>query len=236
MSQTVFDFFISLVKLDSYLYDLSQKYIKTQENLICLDQQICTLNSQLKQAEAKLQEFKRNIDFKELELKTLDVSAQGLQAKLNRISGPQQFLSLQTELDKLFLERSKQEDVLIWLWNELEQNELNYKVFVLEIQESLKKLEFDYKKLQMALIELAQEKQQYELQRPELLDKVPQDWLSDYLSMKEKVVNPVVAVKNQSCGACFCVISVQDLASLNKRKLLHCKECYRLLYIDSPSN
>ena len=52
-----------------------------------------------------------------------------------------------------------------------------------------------------------------------------------YAVMRAKVTDPVVPVIDGSCSACFYKISPQDMQLLARRKLVQCKDCFRLLYL-----
>lgn len=60
---------------------------------------------------------------------------------------------------------------------------------------------------------------------------VPAEWLEKYATMRARVTDPVVPVINGDCSACFYQVSTQDMQQLRHRKLLQCKDCFRLLYL-----
>ena len=66
----------------------------------------------------------------------------------------------------------------------------------------------------------------------DLCNVVPAELLDNYEHMRGLVINPVVPVVHNSCSACFYPVPAQDLAILKKGKLLPCKSCYRILYIE----
>jgi predicted nucleic acid-binding Zn-ribbon protein len=48
--------------------------------------------------------------------------------------------------------------------------------------------------------------------------------------------DPIVPVHGTSCSSCFYTIIKQDYANLKKVGMLPCRNCYRLLYLDTDTN
>lgn len=61
---------------------------------------------------------------------------------------------------------------------------------------------------------------------------LPEEWLEKYAIMRARINDPVVPVFDGNCSACFYKISVQDMQFLKHRKLIQCKDCFRLLYLE----
>lgn len=60
---------------------------------------------------------------------------------------------------------------------------------------------------------------------------IPQEWLIKYEKMKKAISNPVVPVQNGFCSSCLYKISNADLDSIRHNKLVECRDCFRILYM-----
>ena len=69
-------------------------------------------------------------------------------------------------------------------------------------------------------------------QRDAKIALLPEEWATMYENMRGRVLNPVVPVSQDSCSACFYLISSRDLQALRHNGILSCKDCYRFLYFD----
>ena len=68
-------------------------------------------------------------------------------------------------------------------------------------------------------------------QRKQKEGLVPHEWLEKYEMMRSRVADPVVQVTQNSCGACYQMLTNQDLVRARHGALMQCKKCFRLLYI-----
>lgn len=60
---------------------------------------------------------------------------------------------------------------------------------------------------------------------------VPAEWLEKYEMMRSRVADPVVQVTQDSCGACYQLLTSQDLVRAKRGALIQCRKCFRLLYL-----
>jgi predicted nucleic acid-binding Zn-ribbon protein len=71
-----------------------------------------------------------------------------------------------------------------------------------------------------------------EEQRHKALVKLPAEWVARYSSLLQQVPNPYVPVINGICSGCSYAVLQKDLIDLRAHRMVYCKECYRLLYLE----
>ena len=67
--------------------------------------------------------------------------------------------------------------------------------------------------------------------RPAKEIMVPSEWLDKYMHMRMRVSDPVVPIMRRGCSACFYTIPDHEMLRLQRRALVQCKGCFRLLYM-----
>jgi predicted nucleic acid-binding Zn-ribbon protein len=60
---------------------------------------------------------------------------------------------------------------------------------------------------------------------------VPSELRENYLNLRSRITNPVVALQGQSCSGCCIELLAQDMHSLSTRTVIQCRGCYRFLFI-----
>jgi predicted nucleic acid-binding Zn-ribbon protein len=65
----------------------------------------------------------------------------------------------------------------------------------------------------------------------EQLLNVPLELRDNYLNLRTRIQNPVVALNGQSCSGCCIELLAQDMHSLSTRTVIQCRGCYRFLFI-----
>lgn len=232
MNLSVFDHFIALVKLDSSVIGLSLEHQKNYDYLLSVDQQICILQERLETSLEKVSTLKKSVAYHDLKLKTIDSSIKAQEDLLEVTDNPQKYLKAQKDLAALRYEQLYWDDILINLWQEYEDADQEYSIFKEQVEKELHTLKEAHALVKNTLALIVQQQAEYKAMRNDMTLKFPQEWLESYTDMRNKVDNPMVIIKGQSCSGCFCIVPSQDLLALKNRKLLRCKECYRFLYID----
>jgi len=229
-----FQKFIDLVTFDQSLVKIERdikKYQEIEQSIILAitHEQDKFLESKHAKAQAR-----KAVDEKELFMKVLDEKATQLKKKLETVASQREAKSLEKEIAALHEEQSLHEQELMNLWNKSENLEKNFQAKQLEHDAAIAQLheqiianQLEQKKIQHDNVLLLQERQEKE-------KNIPQEWLTSYANMQGRVNNPVVPVVNDACDGCFYSITPKDLQVLRQNKLLQCKDCYRLLYINSP--
>lgn len=222
--------FISLVEVD-------QKYDAQVKSLHELDVQCARYEAEFLEKKnecdierLRIRELRKKIDEKELELKVLGVRERGKAAQLENVSNPREYTSLSQEIEGLIARQKQQEDEILQLLAvyEFEEKLVQNKADVLVVHQAEMEKKLEACTFQKKVIEATMN--QLDEQRREYIKNVQPELLTKYEQMRAQISNPVVPVKNNVCTGCFYEVRPHDLIDVRHHKLVHCKECYRLLY------
>ena len=232
MSATPFDLFIELVRLDRSIYDLKIRRDAIKSEVDELNKRIEDAEESLSVVNLVYHNIQKKIDESELELKSIDDQLNFKKTKLDTVSSPKQFESLQTEILQLAGKRALMEDDLLKIYHDLEIAKKNkqekQKNFEILREETLKSVSNKESLVQGFDSEIATKI--FERQPKE--QGFPVEWLDKYNSMGQSIANPVVPLVNNACGACFYTPPVSDVSKLKHRQLISCGNCFRILYIE----
>lgn len=230
MSNHPFQAFIELISLDQDIRTIHREIIQIQQN-----SGECLVEKQ--KVVARLDKFKQHVhslrkmvDTQELEMKELDQQEKAQKERLDSVGKTKEHQALKKEIDRFKRAQHEAEVTLMSIWNKLEiaQKELAEQQTTYDTKiEALHKLIHDQQEKITALQQRLEEKKS---ERPTKESGIPQDWLDKYSHMRMQVENPVVPVERGGCSACFYTIPDQELLRLNRRALVQCKGCFRLLY------
>jgi len=226
-----FQRFIDLVTFDQNLVKIERDIKKKQDVYDSLLADIQRLDKNFIDVKFAQQQARKAVDDKELAMKILDVQEADLKYKLASVGNQREYKSLEKETLAVNQRRMEEERDLLILWNKLDTLYKTYDVKSSQHEEMIMQYNANLDQIKAEITVLEEQLKQLSLQRQHYIDMIPQDWLDMYVNMRGKVINPVVPVVNDSCDACFYSITPRDLQMLRKSKLLQCKDCYRLLYI-----
>lgn len=231
MTQTPFEKFIALVEVDQKINSLNAQiasYRKKITDLVEESQSHLLAHEKIKE---KYEHIRKEVDAKELEMKILDQQESEKKIKLDRVANHREYQSIKAEIDLLKKSQHDLEESLISIWNQLENSkkELDsstsaYQQHDAQIKQQIEQHEAQMQDITAQIDELLKT-------RVEKDQAMPAEWLEKYRIMRSKVSDPVVPVLDGSCSACFYTVSAQDMQDLKRRKLVQCKDCYRLLYL-----
>lgn len=232
MRSIEFQTFIDLVTFDQSLVKIERDIKKSQEIQESLLSDIERLQDDFQDIKLAQLQARKAVDEKELYMKVLDVKESELKAKLQSISNQKEYKSLEKETLGVNAERMKHEQELLVLWNKLDGLEKTYEFKHKLHDEQVAKFTSDVQTIQNEIAALHEQLKHLSEERVNKEKNVPQEWLAMYINMKGRVSNPVVPVVNDACDACFYSVTARDLQLLRNNKLLQCRDCYRLLYIE----
>jgi predicted nucleic acid-binding Zn-ribbon protein len=174
---------------------------------------------------------RKEVDRLELSMKELEERRLFLVNRLQLVRNDKEHLALKHEIDAIKTAQHELETSLLDSWKEYEaaqaqghqkqKESLALEVISKMTIENLAKQEHTLHDEYQALLS----------DRRDRADRVPQEWLDKYSFMQQKIEDPVVPVENGICTACFYSVLQQDLIDLKRRKLLACRDCFRLLYL-----
>lgn len=232
MRSIEFQKFIDLVTFDQSLVKIERDIKKSQENQQSLLMDIDRLQKDFADIKIAKLQARKDVDEKELYMKILDQKESELKKKLASISNQKEYKSLEKETLVVNADRIRHEQDLILVWNKFELLEKSYEFKQKLHDEEVLKLKTEVEKINNEIITLERQLQQLISERMTVEQGVPQEWLNMYVNMKGRVANPVIKVVADSCDACFYSVTPRDMQMLKNNKLLQCRDCYRLLYVE----
>lgn len=222
--------FIDLVAFDQSLSELESSISSVKNKIDTFQLELQKLENSLVEKEEEQKKFKKQLDLQELEVKSLQEKEQRQTEIVEKATNSREYDAAHHELEALKESRDKHEQKLMQLWNVHEQIEKA----IAEVKEHKKAKEEDIKNCIAEENDILQKlKKDFEAKSEERNAKlavVPDEWISLYNHMRGRVTNPVVPVAQESCSACFYIISSKDLQTLKQGELVQCKDCYRFLY------
>ena len=228
-------------KLQSFidLVTFDQNLIKLEKSIDSSDNKINQLRRELEQIQqiigAKKNEhrdLKKRLDLQELAVKDLQDKEKQQSEVVQNISNTKELEAAHKQLEHLKIERDRQEQQLMKLWNLHEALEKEVDSFSQQHESKSEEIKDEILKEQESVKMLQKKLDDLQQQRNTKVAVVPDDWLRRYEHMRGKASDPVVPVLQDSCSACFYSISSRDLQTLKQGDLLQCKDCYRFLYFE----
>lgn len=232
MRSIEFQTFIDLVTFDQSLVKIERDIKKSQEIQESLLSDIERLQDDFLDIKTAKLQARKAVDDKELYMKILDDKESELKKKLASVSNQKEYKSLEKETLVVNSERVRHEQELLVLWNKLDGLEKTYEFKQKLHEEDAAKFYAEVEKIKNEIADFQNQLEVLTIERVEKLKNVPQEWLDMYVNMKGRVANPVVPVVNDSCDACFYSVTPRDLQMLRTNKLLQCRDCYRVLYVE----
>lgn len=231
MNETPFQKFIALVELDQKINTLYASIASATEHINHQNAVIAQHHSMLEKSKQKLHDLKKEVDAKELEMKSLDQQESEKKKRLESLTHYKDYNAIKAEIDQVKQLQHGLEEDLIAAWNNVDNAKKEFALMEQELQQKSKDIHVDITKNNENITQLKSEIESLQNARTPKEQSIPEEWLQKYSIMRAKVTNPVVPVNNDNCSACFYKISAQDLQLLKRCKLVQCKDCFRLLYL-----
>ena len=227
-----FQKFIDLVTFDQSLVKIERDIKKMQEIEQSFLVDMKRLNEDFVDVKSAKDQARKAVDEKELYMNILNSKELELKNKLDVVANQKEYQSLQKELSLLHEKRMQHEQDLLALWNRFDLLDKNYESKHKAHEDVVAQLNNEIQTTKKEISELTIQLDEQLAQRELKKQPVPQEWLDMYVNMKGRVSNPVVPVVADSCDACFYSVTPRDLQHLRQNKLLQCRDCYRLLYLE----
>lgn len=231
MTETPFEQFIALVQVDQKINALNAQIAAHRQKIADLQKESQSIAQAHEKVQERYEQIRKEVDAKELEMKILDQQESEKKIKLDNVSNHKEYQSLKAEIDQLRQSQHNLEESLIAIWNQLENAKKEGDASTVSLQEHEVKIKQQIEQHENQIKEISVQVEQLMQDRVAKDQKLPEEWLQKYAIMRAKVSDPVVPVLNGNCSACFYNVSAQDMQELRRRKLVQCKDCYRLLYL-----
>jgi predicted nucleic acid-binding Zn-ribbon protein len=226
-----FNAFIQLVQFDQKTQSYQKEYEAVHAEITTLEERVQSLEKEKKIHEQQIAALKKKVDALELEMRSIDEQERIKKSQLDTVDSVKQYQSLTAEVAIIRENKERIEHELLQAWDTLEEGKKQYTAFMQTLYPTLTALQTTHVEKQTVQAQLHNTVLARTAQRTELVQGIPEEWLEKYHMMQAQVPNPVVTVERDSCAACSWVIPQGDLQRLQKRAILLCKGCYRLLYI-----
>lgn len=231
MTQTPFEKFIALVEVDQKINSLNNQIATHRKKIADLGQESQAHLLAHEKIKEKYEQTRKEVDAKELEMKILDQQESEKKIKLDQVANHREYQSIKSEIDLLKKSQHDLEESLISIWNQLENTKKELDASAIAHQQQDVQIKQQIEQNETQINQITDQIDELLKVRVELDQNMPLEWLEKYSIMRARVSDPVVPVLDGSCSACFYKVSAQDMQDLKRRKLVQCKDCYRLLYL-----
>lgn len=227
----------------SELHDLYGKLRALQTQLQSAPRQIkarqqisAAKNAEIDAVREKMKKLKLSADQSNLQVKTNESKVLGLKSKLNQATSNREFDALRSQIEADEMANSVLEDEVLAAFEKLDR-----------LKEDLAQLEAELGTLKAAEAKLAQElesaapglrKQVAELEASiaKAEEIIPGDMSLAYQRMAQAHGPDAFAeVEGNQCQACFVSLPPQTLLELKNGKVLFCKSCGKVMFLNRDS-
>lgn len=199
--------------------------------------QIQQRKSNLSELGEEIKTFQKNVNIKELELKSMEVEINKLRLQMNQVKTNKEYSAIKNEIGGKEANKSVLEDEILSMMTKYEEIQQRYKSFEKEIEheglqlkELQKQVDADQNVRETEINELKKKHDKY----ASMLDYDVLQQYNRLVSHKDAVA--IVGVVNKVCQGCFLSVTAQTLNQLMSDKALtFCHSCGRILYLDSGS-
>jgi|GEM_PF-3438382 len=222
--------FISLARIDTQVYEKAVLSGRLMREIDANMQEIEQAQVRVRDVQNIMHGIRKSIDEKELELRILKERERDIKRKLDVVNSVKEYTSLQHELEEVVNSQDSLENIVLPLLQEYDESH----IAVQQAQDSAEALQqkniLIIKNKRQQIASLTKEMQDMQGERERIVLLVQPEVLHQYEAMKEKVPNPAVPVKDNTCTACFYSVNAPDMAAMRRHKMVTCKDCYRFLY------
>jgi hypothetical protein len=222
--------FIALVEGDQKIAARATELENNKHIFKQLEHEVEERKMVIVQEQQRLHDLKKAIDSNELELKSLQSTQVDKNRHLQVATNPREYLALHTELEKIAEHRKQKEVTILDFFEVYELQQAKIKQLEISYHDWYAQVALRYEELKKHMTDVVQDLSIRIENRKQLLAVVPEEYLTRYERMRESVHNPVVPVENNACGGCFFPLTTHDIIDIRQRKIVTCKDCFRLLY------
>jgi predicted nucleic acid-binding Zn-ribbon protein len=224
--------FIALVTFDQKILSMQKERDSLIHSRSVLVDKKISLDKNLEALLQLVHDLKKEVDESELSMKILDQQESQKKRCLDNASNSREYVSLKNEIAVIHDKQRDQEPVLIEAWDKLDATQKKYQAEQIAYKKAVEEIDRETSEINIKVEDLTKLIDEHEESRATFVNVVSAELLENYEHMRGMVSDPVVAVVYNSCSACYYPVPAQDLTSLKKGKLLPCKSCYRILYIE----
>lgn len=221
---------IDLVEFDREVLALEQSLSTIETDVVQHQQASFAARSAIKEAKQKVVNATKQVDEAELILKEVDEALKQKKQRFDTAANMTEYRALKSEIDQLMEQQQQIEEDVSTAWTNLENAQREAEHLEDERLKEIEEHDIQVQAQEDALKNLKERIVEQTLLRAELEKQVPEEWRDRYAMMRKRVVDPIVQLVDDSCGACFYKLPNQDLLRLRRGAVLACNSCYRLLF------
>jgi predicted nucleic acid-binding Zn-ribbon protein len=233
MNKETLRLIITYVELDQRIAHLTEEQAEGLKREAELGKELAQIERDEKTAQTVVHDIKKKIDALELESKVVQETQAKTRDKLLSASTGKELTALHLEEQDLAKKRAVLDEQGLGLLGDLEQAQHHVEMLAAQNPEIIQAKEKERSELELRQVHITQILKNAVLEKDRLTLEVPEEFLQQYVSMKERVPNPAVPIINDSCTGCFYGISRPELIKAQQGSLITCKGCYRFLYLTS---
>jgi predicted nucleic acid-binding Zn-ribbon protein len=236
MEQKPFAAFLDLVKFDRAIHFLQVAITNLSQELDSLNGRRAMVVFAIDEATTHVVELLKQVKEKESEMALVDEQEKEKRTKLGFLSEYRDIKAMQSEIDALKHAQMSNEQQLMQIWNKLDQSQKDLIRIKKQQEQELVLLDVQIHDHATLIAQKQEELAVVMASRAGIEAPVPREWLECYSTMSSRVSDPVVIVEYDACSACFTAIAKQDLLRLERRAVIPCRLCFRLLYLPRVMN
>ncbi|NBQ17100.1 hypothetical protein EBU24_02165 [bacterium] len=233
LEQESFTKFIDLISFDKKIRVLEKEAQVLSKEVLLADAEKQTLLNALSSIDNHVHDLKKEVDAKELEMKSFEIQEKELRAHLEQVKHTDEYQALKRETDALKKKQHDYEESLLDVWAVYENAQKEVSQKKIQLNTRLTEISAQQQEHSNKKIDLEQQILDIIAQRKIMEAGIPELWIEQYMRKRMVVDDPVIPIVSGSCSACFYNLSLQDNIFLKKNRFLQCKECYRLLYLEN---
>lgn len=233
LEQESFTKFIDLISFDKKICGLEKESRALDKEALLTDAEKQSVLNALNTIDNHVHNLKKEVDAKELEMKSFDVQEKELRAHLEQVKHTDEYQALRRETDALKKKQHDYEESLLQVWAVYENAQKEVAQKKMQLNERFEAISKQQQEQSIKKNDLEKEILAISAQRKSMESGIPELWIEQYMRKRMVVDDPVVPIVSGSCSSCFYNLSIQDDIFLKKNRFLQCKECYRLLYLEN---
>lgn len=233
MEQKPFAAFLDLITFDKKIHTLQKTIEALRQQLEVMRLKKDDFTQKAISGQSLVDNLRVQVTLQEKEVQELDLKEKAKKKLLGSLSDYREIKAMQAEIDDLKRSQVEYEHLIMQSWNKLEHAQKEAARLQAANEDGVKKIDEEIGIIDVNILEETRVLNTLLEGRAEKVARVPHEWLEHYTTMTARVVDPVVPVESESCSACFASIPKQDMLRLQRKALLQCKMCFRLLYLPS---
>lgn len=220
-------------KLHTQLETVREKLESGPRKIAAQERLLNQKEEELAACKAKLQDLRKSADGKSLQLKTNEAKILDLTAKLNAASSNKEYEIISSQIEADRMANSVLEDEILEALDKVDQGKKGIAAAETAIAEQQSQIQETQRQIDLSKTGLEAEAAELEAALTERESHIPSKIIDQYRRLvSAHGAGSLALVENDACTACYAIIAPQERVHLNMGKLLFCRSCGRIMYLD----